>query len=117
VGLALTEGPGIGEGVGVGMGDGVGKGVVLGGVVGVKVGVGVGEGVEVGDEVGVGVGSGLFDSSQPNRKNPTRRREAARKRLVRFRPILMVSRHLKGREKSGISHVPVHRDFIEPLEP
>jgi hypothetical protein len=75
VGLALTEGLGIGEGVGVGMGDGVGKGVVLGRVVGVKVGVGVGEGVEVGD--GVGVDSGLSDSSQPNRKNPTRSRTKA----------------------------------------
>ena|ERR1700692_2901855 len=76
------------------MGDGVGKGVVLGGVVGVKIGVGVGEAVEVGDGVGVGVGRGLSDSSQPNRKNPARRREVARKRPVRFRPILMVSRYL-----------------------
>jgi len=84
------------------MGDGVGKGVVLGGVVGVKIGVGAGEAVEVDDGVGVGVGRGLSDSSQPNRKNPTRRREAARKRLVRFRPILMVSRYLTN---------PRHSDF------
>jgi hypothetical protein len=44
-------------------------------------------GVAVGAGVGVGVGSGLSDSSQPNRKNPTREREAVRKQIIGFRPI------------------------------
>jgi hypothetical protein len=70
-----------GSGVGVGVGVSVGVGVGLG----VGAGVGVSLGVGVGVAVGVGVGTGLTDWPQLSVREPTRRRENARKQLLRFR--------------------------------
>src|SRR5271166_4116235 len=64
--------------VGVKVGTGVGAGVDVGAAVGVKVGAGV----------GVGGGTGLTDRPQLSVRNPIRRRENARRPLLRFRPIL-----------------------------
>src|SRR4029077_18203643 len=82
--------------VGVTVGIGVGAGVNVGVAVGVKVGTGVGAGVDVGTAVGVkvsagvgvGGGTGLTDRPQLSVRNPIRRRENARRPLLRFRPIL-----------------------------
>ena len=71
-------------------------GVDVGAAVGVKVGVGVGVGVDVGVAVGVKVGAGvgvgvdvgLTDRPQLSVRNPIRGRQNARRRLVRFRPIV-----------------------------
>jgi hypothetical protein len=68
----------VGVAVGVKVGTGVGAGVDVGAAVGVKVGAGV----------GVGGGSGLTDRPQLSVRNPIRRRENARRLLLRFRPIL-----------------------------
>jgi len=67
--------------VGVKVGTGVGAGVDVGAAVGVKVGAGV----------GVGGGTGLTDRPQLSVRNPIRRRENARRPLLRFRPILKTS--------------------------
>src|SRR5271165_4416647 len=77
---AVDAGGGVGVGVAVGVkvGTGVGTGVDVGVAVGVKVGAGV----------GVGVGTGLTDRPQLSVRNPIRRRENARRPLLRFRPIL-----------------------------
>jgi hypothetical protein len=55
-----------------------GGGVEVGAAIGVKVSAGV----------GVGGGTGLTDRPQLSVKNPIRRRENARRPLLRFRPIL-----------------------------
>ena len=66
------------------MGAGVGVGADVGVAVGVKVGAGVGVGVGA----GAGVGTGLTERPQLNRRNAVRRKENARKQLLRFRPIV-----------------------------
>jgi len=76
---------------GGGVGAGVAVGVKVGAGVGVGVGVGVAVGVKVGAGVGVGVGSGLTDRPQLSVRNAIRRRENARRRLLRFCPILETS--------------------------
>jgi hypothetical protein len=76
-GVARPAGAGVV--VGVGVGDGAGVGVDVGVV------VGVGVGVEVGVGVGVGVGSGFTDRLQLSVRKLIRRRENARKQLLRFR--------------------------------
>jgi len=89
VGAGVAVGVKVGAGVGVGVGVGVAVGVKVG--AGVGVGVGVEAGVKVGAGVGVGVGSGLTDRPQLSVRNAIRRRENARRRLLRFCPILETS--------------------------
>src|SRR5262249_39692708 len=78
-GVALSAGVDIGVGGEAGAGVGVGVGVS------VSVGVSVGTGVSVGFGVGVGVGTGLTDRLQLSVSKLIRRRENARKQLLRFR--------------------------------
>ena len=94
--------------VGVKVRIGVGAGVNVGVAVGVKVGTGVGAGVDVGAAVGVkvsagvggvGGGTGLTERPQLSVRNPIRRRENARRPLLRFRPILK-----NIRSKSDLSY-------------
>src|SRR5271165_2192559 len=93
--VAVDAGGGVDVGVAVGVkaGTGVEAGVDVGVAVGVKVGagvdvgVGVAVGVKVGAGAGVGVGTGLPDRPQLSVRNPIRRRENARRRLLRFRNI------------------------------
>ena len=79
---------GVGVGAGVGVGVGVAVGVKVGTGVGADVDVGAAVGVKVGAGVGVGGGTGLTDRPQLSVRNPIRRRENARRPLLRFRPIL-----------------------------
>jgi hypothetical protein len=98
----MDVGVGVAAGVKVGFGVEAGVGVVLGVIVGsgVEAGVGarvalgviVGSGVVLGVVIvgsgdGVGVDTGLADRPQLNVSKLIRRRENARKRFCRFRPI------------------------------
>ena len=87
---AVDAGGGVQVGVKVGIGVGAGVKVVVkvGTGVGAGVDVGAAVGVKVGAGVGVGGGTGLTDRPQLSVRNPIRRRENARRLLLRFRPIL-----------------------------
>jgi len=91
VGVEVVAGVKVGSGVGAGVGVGVVVGVKVGSGVRVGVGVGVVVGVKVGSGVGAGVGTGLTDRPQLSVRKPIRRRENARRRLLRFRPIVKKS--------------------------
>ena len=86
VGFGVEAGVGVVLGVIVGSGveAGVGAGVALGVIVGSGVVLGV---VIVGCGDGVGVDTGLTDRPQLNVRKLIRRRENARMRLFRLRPI------------------------------
>ena len=84
---------------------GGGVGVAVGGVgVGVGVNVGVAVGVKVGAGVAVGVDVGLTDRPQLSVRNPTRGRENARRRLVRFRPIVKHPFKMRFKQRWMIPH-------------
>ena len=100
--------------VGAGVGTGVGVGVAVG--AGVETGVGVG--VAVGSGVGAGVGTGLTGRPQLNRRNASGRRENARKRLLRFRPIVKHPLKIRFKLRSlsqgeSIFWIHRHRAFCE----
>ena len=88
--LGVIVGSGVEAGVGAVFGVTVGSGVEAG--VGVVLGVIVGSGVVLGVVIvgfgdGVGVDTGLTDRPQLNVRKLIRRRENARMRLFRLRPI------------------------------
>jgi UDP-3-O-[3-hydroxymyristoyl] glucosamine N-acyltransferase len=111
---AVDAGGGVGVGVAVGVkvGVGVGVGVDVGVAVGVKVGAGVAVGVDVGVAVGVKVGAGvavgvdvgLTDRPQLRVRKPIRGRENARRRLVRFRPIVKHPFKMRFKQRWMIPH-------------
>jgi UDP-3-O-[3-hydroxymyristoyl] glucosamine N-acyltransferase len=93
-----------GVGVEVGAGVGVAVGVKVGVGVGVGVDVGVAVGVKVGAGVGVGVDVGLTDRPQLSVRNPIRGRQNARRRLVRFRPIVKHPFKMRFKQRWMIPH-------------
>jgi hypothetical protein len=104
VGVGVAVGVKVGTGVGAGVGVGVAVGVKVGTGVGAGVGVGVVVGVKVGAGVGVGVDVGLTDRPQLSVRNPIRGRENARRRLVRFRPIVKHPFNMRFRQRRMIPH-------------
>jgi hypothetical protein len=102
VGFGVEAGVGVVLGVIVGSGVEAGVGVVLGVIVGSGVGLGV---VIVGPGDGVGVDTGLTDRPQLNVRKLIRRRENARKRFFRLRPIC---------EKSVRNALKLLHDLLHP---